>query len=87
MATAPLPPPEQHLAVAAPFIYRADDPTPDLSENVAILKLENNKVVQLEPTVLPPSQKNVTNSSNSQARKESRGFFSKIGTFFASIFH
>ena len=36
------------------FIFRANDPAPDLTENVAILRLENNKVVQLDPTVLPP---------------------------------
>ena len=79
MASAP--PPEQHLAVAAPFIFRANDPAPDLTESVAILKLENNKVVQLDPTVLPPAKKQTAQ------KPPSHGFFSKVGAFFAGIFH
>lgn len=89
--TAPPPPsPEQHLAVEAPFVFRGDDPTPDLTQNVAVLKLENNKVVQLEPTVLPPAnaKKKAPPADNTQAaKKESHGFFSKVGAFFAAIFH
>jgi len=87
----PLPPssPEQHLAVEAPFVFRGSDPVPDLAPNVAILRLENNKIVQLEPTVLPPpSPKKQPAKENTQtARKESHGFFGKLGSFFASIFH
>jgi hypothetical protein len=82
--------PEQHMAVEAPFVFRGDDPTPDLTENVAVLKLENNKVVQLEPTVLPPAagKKKAAPAGNTQtAKKESHGFFSKVGSFFAAIFH
>ena len=85
MASAPLPPPpEQHLTVAAPFVYRANDPEPDLTENVAILRLENDKVIQLDPTVIPPPK-----NSNAQTAKkqQSHGLFSKIGAFFAGIFH
>ena len=81
--------PEQHMAVEAPFVFRGDDPTPDLTQNVAVLKLENNKVVQLEPTVLPPAnaKKKSPPANNTQAKKESHGFFSKVGAFFAAIFH
>lgn len=89
--TAPLPPsPEQHIAVEAPFVFRGDDPTPDLTENVAVLRLENNKVVQLEPTVLPPAnakKKSAPANNTETAKKESHGFFSKVGAFFAAIFH
>ena len=90
LAAAPLqpPPPEQHLAVEAPFIFKGSDPLPDLGPNVAVLRLENNKVVQLEPTVLPPPKAKQANKENAQsAKKDSRGFFSKVGAFFASIFH
>lgn len=88
MASAPPPaPPEQHLAVAAPFIFRASDPTPDLTENVAILRLENDKVVQLDPTVLPPPKKGQTSGAQTAKKEQSHGFFSKIGAFFAGIFH
>jgi hypothetical protein len=90
MAAAP-PPPEQHITMEVPFVFRGNDPTPDLTENIAVLKLENNKFVQLEPTVLPPlanKKKPVPSSTTETASKEqTRGFFSKIGAFFASIFH
>jgi hypothetical protein len=89
--TAPPPPsPEEHMAVEAPFVFRGDDPTPDLTQNVAVLKLENNKVVQLEPTVLPPpngKKKSAPANDTQTAKKESHGFFSKVGAFFAAIFH
>ena len=78
------------MAVEAPFVFRGDDPTPDLTQNVAVLRLENNKVVQLDPTVLPPAnaKKKSSSANNSQtAKKESHGFFSKVGAFFAAIFH
>ncbi len=89
-ATSPPPSPEQHMAVEAPFIFRGSDPAPDLSANVAFLRLENTKVVQFEPTVAPPpnSRKKSPPSDQAQtAKKESHGFFSKIGAFFATIFH
>lgn len=89
-ATPPPPSPEQHMAVEAPFVFRGDDPTPDLTENVAVLRLDNNKVVQLEPAVLPPAnaKKKSPPANNTQtAKKESHGFFSKVGAFFAAIFH
>ena len=96
VASAPIPPapPEQHLAVAAPFVFRADDPVPDLTENVATLRLENNKFIQLDPTVLPPAHGKKappapaqSQSSQTAEKNQSHGFFSKVGSFFASIFH
>ena len=83
------PPPEQHLAVEAPFVFRGNDPLPDLAPNVAVLRLENNKLVQLQPTVLPPPNNPKKQSANASqsAKKESHGLFSKVGAFFASIFH
>ncbi len=87
MAMSP-PAAEQHVMVEAPFVYRADDPTPDLSPNIATLKLDNTKMIQLEPTVLPPpDKKKVQATSQQPAGKPSTGFFSKIGAWFGSIFH
>jgi hypothetical protein len=92
LASAP-PPPEQHLAVDAPMIFHGDDPSPDLRQNVVMLRLENTKLIPLEPTVLPPSGKKPKPAptqvaqSQSNSQNESRGFFSKLGAFFASIFH
>jgi len=88
MPSSPAPPPEQHLAVEAPFIYRGNGPVPDFSENIAVLRLENTKLVQLEPTVVPPAKTKKPAASGTQtARKQSHGFFAKVGAFFAAIFH
>jgi hypothetical protein len=89
--TRPPPPPEQHLSVEAPFIYRGSDPIPDLSGNVAILRLENTKIAQLDPTVLAPAhakkQSAAPKPTTQSVNKESHGFFAKLGAFFAGIFH
>jgi len=89
---APTPPPEQHITVEAPFVFRANDPVPDLTQNVATLKLENNKVVQLETVVLPPPGKGKKAASQPQtsttaAKEQKHGFFSRLGSFFATLFH
>ncbi|MGB7553720.1 MAG: hypothetical protein WBM04_05060 [Candidatus Korobacteraceae bacterium] len=81
-----------HLAVNAPLIFRADDSAPDMTEMVATLKLEHNEVLQLNPVVLPPSgSKKIQADQQSPAvvaQKEQRhGFFSKVGAFFATLFH
>jgi hypothetical protein len=87
-------PPEQHLSVDAPFIFHGNDETPDLRQNVVMLKLSNTKIVNLEPTVLPPPTNNkkaatqtAQNPPAPNPPKASHGFFSKVGAFFASIFH
>jgi hypothetical protein len=87
-------PPEQHLSVEAPFIFHGNDEAPDLRQNVVTLKLSNAKIVNLEPTVLPPPANNkkaptqtAQNPSTPNPPKESHGFLSKVGAFFASIFH
>lgn len=84
--------PQTHMVVDAPFIFRANEPV-NLTENVAHLKMES-KPMSFEPVVLPPpatSAKNAKAASNqastSGGKPEKRGFFSKVGAFFASIFH
>jgi len=86
----PPPSPDLHMAVEAPFIFRGSDPAPDLTTNVAFLRLENNKLVPFEPTVLPPTkgkQQSAPSDHAQTAKKESHSFFSKVGAFFATIFH
>ncbi len=86
----PPPPPEEHVAVEAPFVFRANDPRPELTETIATLKLENNKVVQLDPVVLPPpgkKDKEQPKTTETATKQRNRSFFSKIGAFFAAIFH
>lgn len=80
--------PEEHVTVDAPFVFRAADPAPDLTETVATLKLENNKVVQLDPVVVPPPDKNRSQTKAADiAKKQKHGFFNSIGSFFAGLFH
>jgi hypothetical protein len=80
-----------HLAVTAPLVFRADDSAPDLAEMVATLKLEHDQPLQLDPVVLPPPQPQKTRPelpAPTTARKQQKhGFFSKLGAFFAAIFH
>jgi len=84
-------PPETHVVVDAPFIYRASDPI-DLTENVAQLRLET-KPMSFAPVVAPPptmaakaSQPTNAEAANTQKSTQKQGFFAKVGAFFASIF-
>src|SRR5271165_2771544 len=84
----PAPSPEEHVAVEAPFVFRATDPAPDLAKPIFTLKLENNKVMQLDPVVLPPPD--IKSSAQSKAtetagKTQKHSFFSRIGAFFAAI--
>jgi hypothetical protein len=85
----PLPAPasNEHVTVDAPFVFRAADPAPDMTETIATLKLENNKVVQLDPVVVPPPDKKQTKAAETAEKQSKRGFFSGIGSFFAGLFH
>jgi hypothetical protein len=80
-----------HLAVSAPLVFRADDPDPDLTETVATLKLEHNQVLQLDPVVLPPPDLKKTHAEQQTpvvAQKEQKhGLLSRVGSFFATLFH
>jgi len=86
-------PPETHMVVDAPFIYRANDPV-DLTENVAHLRMET-KPMNLYPVALPPPTTSAKKakpgatqlSTSAQPAKEKHGFFAKVSAFFASIFH
>jgi hypothetical protein len=85
------PSPNEHITLEAPFVFHGDDPYPNLTANVASLKIENNQLIQLEPVVLPPKAKQPKVASSqtqtSAATPERKhGFFASIGSFFASIF-
>jgi len=79
----PTPSPEEHLSVDAPFIFHANDPAPDLTVMVATLKLDRNKVVELDPVVVPPPSKPLETAS----KQQKHGFFSRVSAFLATIFH
>jgi hypothetical protein len=86
------PPPETHIVVDAPFIYRATDPV-DLTENVAHLKMES-KPMSFDPVVSPPpaamaksGQPANPSATAQKPAQEKHGFFAKVSAFLASIFH
>lgn len=86
-----VPSPNEHVAVEAPFVYHGDDPYPDLTANVAMLKIENNQAIQLDPVVLPPkgtqSKSTASHPAQATAKPEKKhSLFASIGSFFASIF-
>ncbi len=84
----PPPSPQEHMSVEAPFVFRAADPAPELTATVATLKLQNNKTIELDPVVLPPSGKSGPQSKPVQtAKKQKHSFFSGIGSFLAGLFH
>jgi hypothetical protein len=84
----PAPSPEEHVSVDAPFVFRATDPAPDLTVTVATLKLDRNKVIQLDPVVLPPQKSSAQPKPAETASKQQKhGFFSRVGAFLATIFH
>jgi hypothetical protein len=96
-ATAPAPVPmkpvaEQHLEAAVPFIYQAGDPAQEVVVGVARLRLTHSPVlpgrVVLPPP--PPPKEAVIAAAVPAPKREpapKRGFFGKVGAFFAAIFH
>lgn len=85
------PSPEEHVAIEAPFVFHGDEPYPNLTANVVTLKIENNQAIHLDPVVLPPKARQPATTppppTVAAAKPErKRGFFSSIGSFFASIF-
>ena len=85
------------MTADTPLIFHGDELSPDLRPIVMTLKLENTKLIPMDPTVLPPgSGKKAAATQTAQTqptqtqpteKKQSHGFFSKVGAFFASIFH
>lgn len=85
--------PPAHLSVDAPFIFHGDDPTPDLTPNVATLRIEHDRPLSLDPVVLPPSahHRNPKELKTQVAGKQEpdhpkRSLLGKVGAFFAAIF-
>ncbi len=91
-------PPETHIEVDAPFIFRGDDPNPDMMYTLA--KMQTNDVVnlslKLQPTVMPPPEpapKPVAAPAPEKKKDERApsknpegGFFKKMGRFFGKLF-
>ena len=93
---APMPVPSDpnvHIAVEAPLVFRADDPETELLDTVATLRLEHNKPIQLDPLVMPPPIEPLAPPAKQQRtstvaeKSQKHGFFSRVGAFFATVFH
>ena len=81
-------PPETHVQVDAPFVYRGDEPNDEMMYTLAKLGTDDSLVAKLAPTVLPPKKgaKLQAVSDTVPQKPKSRGFFRKIGRFFGKIF-
>ncbi|MFB3915284.1 MAG: hypothetical protein ACE14M_01035 [Terriglobales bacterium] len=82
----PLDPNDIHVEVDAPFVFRATEPIPP---PITVARLHLSSTPLLQPmTVLPPPPAPRPAPSEAKAPKQKkRGFFGRIGSFFASIFH
>jgi len=86
-------PPETHVQIDAPFIFHGDEPNDDMVYTLAKIKTDEKLMVKLAPTVLPPSKKATkvyvpepSAVATDTPKKEGRGFFRRIGSFFGRIF-
>jgi hypothetical protein len=86
---------EVHVQVSAPFVFHATGPPPAPVEDVSALPLDSRPRATLTPALaapLPPPPDPITNTADTKtgpaAEKpaSSRGFFHKLGGFFASLF-
>jgi len=82
---------EVHVQVEAPFVFRATGPAPAPVEDVATLPSETR--TEKEPAIAtaePPTGNTKSHRADSAAAPESRtpsrGFFRKVGGFFAALF-
>jgi hypothetical protein len=70
-------PNELHVQIAAPFVFHATGPPPAPIEDVRALPLDSRpRVAPALAAPLPPP-----------SNPPSRGFFKRLGGFFASLFH
>ena len=83
-------PPETHVVVEAPFVYRGDEPNNEIVYTLAKLGTDDSLAAKLAPTVLPPQKgaklENVTDTIPLKPKAQSHGFFHKLGRFFGKIF-
>jgi hypothetical protein len=85
-------PNELHVQVEAPFVFRATEPPPAPVEDVRPLPPESRPGPTLALAApLPPSANQQSSLGSGQTASPNpapkRGFFRKLGGFFASLFH
>ncbi|MGA7559561.1 MAG: AMIN domain-containing protein [Terriglobales bacterium] len=92
-ADAPVDPNEIHVQVEAPLVFHATGPAPAPVEDVRALPLESRLretpalAAPLAPQQPQPMPKPAGAETASAKRPPTRGFFRKIGGFFAAMFH
>jgi hypothetical protein len=85
-------PNEIHVQVEAPLVFHATGPAPAPVEDVRALPLESRLrgapglAAPLPPPAKPTSNQAAAKTASAN-RPQSRGFFKRIGGFFAAIFH
>jgi hypothetical protein len=83
-------PNELHVQVTAPFVFRATGPPPAPVVAVRALPLDSRPLAAMAPAdPLPPPAKDASKSDapdKTSADPPPRGFFQKIGAFFAALF-
>jgi hypothetical protein len=83
-------PPEIHVQVDAPFVYSGDASNDEMMYTLAKLGAEDSMAAKFAPTVVPPQKgakiQAVSDTIAGKPRKQSNGFFNKIGKFFGKIF-
>jgi len=83
---------EIHVQVEAPLVFHATGPAPAPVEDVRALPLESRlrETPAVTPPLPPPAQpmpKPASTETASAKRPPARGFFRRIGGFFAAMFH
>jgi hypothetical protein len=79
---------EMHVQISAPLVFRATGPPPAPVEDVRALPLDT-RAHDLSTAALPPAsaQSARAKGTGNSADNHPRGFFHKVGHFFASMFH
>ena len=81
---------EVHVEVEAPLVFHATGPPPAPVEDVRALPLDSRQVAMAQVAALPPPVAGTTEKAAGAAatgNQKPRGFFRRIGGFFASWFH
>ncbi len=88
----PLKPDDVHVEVEAPFVFRGDQPLPELDLGVPLAHLRRTALPIFAPAVLPPEPPQPAQVAGAPQPspvppKPKRGLLGKIGAFFGRIFH
>lgn len=80
---------ELHVLVSTPLVFRATGPPPAPVEDVRALPLDARRTEALKPSVGPPPTTKKTArpaGTETASANRPRGFFRKLGGFFAALF-